>query len=452
MKKVYYILLIFVIISCKKQEEKFVISGKSENLINDTIILSKRNFEKKIILNNQGQFKEVVENNFGYFNLKFQENNISLYLEPEFNLNISLDDNSSKTKFKNLGKYENEYLKLKDSLKGKLSDKELNMMSLYSKKENKFLKLIDSIKIVYKNLLNSQNKLSEKFLNLENKWIEVNADIKINRYRTYHKSITNNTDFKVSNQFPKKYENININDIKNIEIQDGIYIDYIKDYLEYNHRKNYKKNDSIDFQLAYLNFINKAISEINTKNKILYSVARFGLKKTKRTKEYFTEYKKNTTEKKYHKQIEKIYKETIRLQPGSIAPYFEFENKNGKIVTLNELKGKILYVDIWGTWCGPCLAMFPYLKTLEKEFNNTDIQFIGICMDENKENWLKVIEEKELGGIQLYTSLSNEKFKKDYGINSYPRYMLIDKEGKIINSNAKYPFEIKNELTKLLKK
>jgi phosphoribosylanthranilate isomerase len=96
--------------------------------------------------------------------------------------------------------------------------------------------------------------------------------------------------------------------------------------------------------------------------------------------------------------------------------------------------------------------MFPYLKTLEKEFNNTDIQFIGICMDENKENWLKVIEEKELGGIQLYTSLSNEKFKKDYGINSYPRYMLIDKEGKIINSNAKYPFEIKNELTKLLKK
>lgn len=452
MKKEYYILLIFIIISCKKQEEKFVISGKSESLINDTIILKKRNFEKKFFLNNQGEFKEVVENNFGYFNLKFKENNISLYLEPKFDLNISLYDNNSKTKFKNLGKYENEYLNLKDSLKDKLLDKESNMLTLYSKKESDFLQLIDSIKIVYINLLNSQRKLSKKFLNLENKWIKVNADIKINRYRTYHKSITNNPDFKVSNKFPKKYENIKLNDIENIEIQDGIYLDYIKDYLEYNHRKNYKKNDSVDFQLAYLNFINKTITEINTKNEILYSIARFGVKKTKKTKEYFSEYKKNTTEKKYHQKIEKIYKETIRLQPGSIAPYFEFENKNGEIVTLNELKGKILYVDIWGTWCSPCFAMFPYLKTLEKEFINTNIQFVGICMDENKEEWLKVIEEKELGGIQLHTSLSNEKFKKDYGINSFPRYLLIDKEGKFINSNAKYPFEIKKELTELLKK
>ena len=88
---------------------------------------------------------------------------------------------------------------------------------------------------------------------------------------------------------------------------------------------------------------------------------------------------------------------------NTIAPDFNFENYNGGKTTLSSLKGKIVYVDLWATWCGPCRAEIPFLKKLEKDFDNKKIEFVSISIDEvkNRDIWKKFIADKNLRGIQL---------------------------------------------------
>ena len=121
------------------------------------------------------------------------------------------------------------------------------------------------------------------------------------------------------------------------------------------------------------------------------------------------------------------------------------------------MKGKVLYVDFWASWCGPCRQQFPYSKELHKKLNDKQkkqIEFIYISIDDDETRWKKGIEDNELdNGIML---LSPGGWKSDackyFQINSIPRYMIIDKKGNIVNINAPRPSDenILDELLKLL--
>jgi len=125
----------------------------------------------------------------------------------------------------------------------------------------------------------------------------------------------------------------------------------------------------------------------------------------------------------------------------------------GKKISLSEFKGKVVLVDVWATWCGPCKAQIPHLQKLEKEFHGSDIVFMSYSIDALKdlEKWKKFIADQKLGGVQL---IGEAAFKsticKNYGIKSIPRFMLFDKEGKIVTIDAPRPSDPK--LKALLKK
>ena len=126
---------------------------------------------------------------------------------------------------------------------------------------------------------------------------------------------------------------------------------------------------------------------------------------------------------------------------GELAIDFTYPNQNGKYISLTDLKGKIVYVDIWATWCGPCKAEIPYLQRLQEEFSDDDLIFLSVSVDEkeDKEKWLLMIEEKNLGGIHLHTSGWDNELTKNYAINGIPRFMLFDRESKVISTDALRP-------------
>jgi thiol-disulfide isomerase/thioredoxin len=139
------------------------------------------------------------------------------------------------------------------------------------------------------------------------------------------------------------------------------------------------------------------------------------------------------------------------LEKGMKSPVFNnYENFNGERTSLSDLKGKYVYIDVWATWCGPCIREIPSLKIIEKKYENKNIHFVSLSIDErnrpryNYEAWRKMIIEKELTGIQLFADNAfNSKFTKAYGIDSIPRFLLIDPDGNIVSGNAPRPSDPK---------
>ena len=104
------------------------------------------------------------------------------------------------------------------------------------------------------------------------------------------------------------------------------------------------------------------------------------------------------------------------------------------------LKGKLLFIDIWATYCPDCRKELPALEALQEDYKAEPIIFVSISVDRDKEAWKAMVKEKKLRGIHLYASPeTKELFKELYDLRSIPRYMLIDEKGNIINANLPMP-------------
>lgn len=127
---------------------------------------------------------------------------------------------------------------------------------------------------------------------------------------------------------------------------------------------------------------------------------------------------------------------------GTVSPSFKYENHKGGFTSLEDLKGKYVYIDVWATWCGPCRQEIPFLQKTEEAYHGKNIEFVSISVDvmKDKEKWNKFVTDKNLGGIQL---LADKDWKSDfvqgYKINGIPRFILISPEGKIVNADAPRP-------------
>jgi thiol-disulfide isomerase/thioredoxin len=144
------------------------------------------------------------------------------------------------------------------------------------------------------------------------------------------------------------------------------------------------------------------------------------------------------------RELKQYYKEelTIRRLNNTASPSFNYENHKGGTTKLEDLRGKYVYVDVWATWCGPCIAEIPSLKKVEEQFHGKNIEFVSISIDTKRdyEKWKKFVVTKELGGIQLFADNDwNSDFVKAYGITGIPRFLLIDPKGNIVNASADRP-------------
>lgn len=140
----------------------------------------------------------------------------------------------------------------------------------------------------------------------------------------------------------------------------------------------------------------------------------------------------------------KEYVRTV-LAKGATAPSFDnFENYNGNTNSLEDYKGKYVYIDVWATWCMPCLKEFPALKKIKKQFKNRNIEFVGISIDEPKqyEVWRQIVEKYEIKENQLFMG-RDTVFQQAYRINAIPRFLLIDPVGKIVSGDAPRPSNTK---------
>lgn len=153
---------------------------------------------------------------------------------------------------------------------------------------------------------------------------------------------------------------------------------------------------------------------------------------------------------KFEKDIEAQHQEQLKinavLSPGMASPPFtDYLNYKGGTNDLADYRGKYVYIDVWATWCIPCIVEMPYMNEIEKEYADKNIQFIGLSIDnpeKDEQKWRDMIVDKELHGTQLLADNQiDSKFIRDYFIYGIPRFILLDPQGNLISYDAPRPSE-----------
>jgi len=123
---------------------------------------------------------------------------------------------------------------------------------------------------------------------------------------------------------------------------------------------------------------------------------------------------------------------------GVEAPDFEQADANGKMVKLSDFRGKYVLIDFWASWCVPCRKENPNVVNAYEKFKSKNFEIIGVSLDNNKENWLKAIQDDGLGWVNL-SDLKGWKNEvaQQYAINAVPSNLLISPEGKILAKNLR---------------
>lgn len=125
------------------------------------------------------------------------------------------------------------------------------------------------------------------------------------------------------------------------------------------------------------------------------------------------------------------------------ADDLDLTDVNGKHVSLSDFKGKVVYIDFWASWCGPCRAMLPYSKSMHENLTDKQkkqIVFLYISIDAEADKWKKAIQDLGIQGVNVNSPGNwNSKVCGYFQINSIPRYMIMNKKGDIVEINAKRP-------------
>ncbi len=129
------------------------------------------------------------------------------------------------------------------------------------------------------------------------------------------------------------------------------------------------------------------------------------------------------------------------LAPGNVAPDFAQAKADGSMLKLSDLKGKVVLIDFWASWCGPCRKENPNVVNLYKQYEKDGFTVLSVSLDKTKEPWLAAIEKD---GLIWPNHVSDLKFWSNeaaqlYKVTGIPFTVLVDREGKIINTRLRGP-------------
>lgn len=224
-----------------------------------------------------------------------------------------------------------------------------------------------------------------------------------------------------------------------------------------------RKNHSIESIADFLKFIeektnNKELADFLKANyiKALIEIPSYWVKHEKLfDTEVLTQTLNSEKTNIYYSLIEQPSSSFFASQNGEKAYLFHAENKFGNQFNLESIIGKVIFIDTWATWCGPCINhRSKVLKFAEKYKNNDEVEILLISVDSSKDKWLSFLdkEKQEFGKNLFIENGMRTEFGNNYNIKSIPRYILIGKNGKIINSNINEPsIAVEKEIESALK-
>lgn len=141
---------------------------------------------------------------------------------------------------------------------------------------------------------------------------------------------------------------------------------------------------------------------------------------------------------KYKAELAEAKAQKARLAEGKVAPEFSFPTPDGKKnLGPQDFKGKVLVLDFWASWCGPCRAEIPHLKEAYKAYHDKGVDFFSVSIDKDGAAWRKAMKEENMPWAQAQAPKSGKDVMKQYQFSGIPYILVIDKEGRIVGKNLR---------------
>jgi len=449
MKKfIVSILAVFLFQACdqKPSNDYIVLTGTITDSPSPEFRLVKRNSgtpQLLITLDENGSFSDTLRTGTGLYILYDPRNRADLYLTQGGTYHLEVDGKNFKpsakvtgtdpgasnyliTKYARLAKVRGDYAEF-----NKLNEVDYKAKS----------KLIKNNLINY---LDSFPNIPKEFAKSEREELQYSHLLNLMKYENLHQRFTEKSTFNVSSDFLSELKDVDYTDEAAYKMP-GSYKDLVA--LHYQaEAAALAANEQVDQYLAKLKVFSN-IPNDHIKNSLLVSAANFDIGYTDDIDTYFQEFLAASTSTQNNETIQAKYDALKKLSKGAPSPVFtDYVNHAGGTNSLTDYKGKYVYIDVWATWCGPCLAEVPALKEVEKQYHGKNIEFLSISIDTEpaREAWRKMVTDKELGGVQLLADQAwQSAFISAYEINSIPRFIIIDPDGNIVNSNAPRPSDKK---------
>ena len=450
----FYLFLIFC--SCNSRSDSQInFSGNIKNTKEKILKITNYNstLKQELEIDESGYFSGMVNiDSDGYYSFQIGRSYTNVRFKKGSDVKLSLDADSFFSSIEYFGdlKKVNNYNVSKSKMRSKLvgDTKEYFVVPL-----SEFLPKIRDTRDSLFSLLNKTG-LTEQDKILEKKIIEYEYLQSYNNYKkfyTYHK----NRD----PELPDGY----YDPIINMDIDDDEIFKYSRAYRNLiidNYRLTSKKYLKNNPKVGIIDFVQEKIKTIKSndiKDQFSSMLIRQMNEKNPNIEKDYLRIMELLTADRLKNKLTMRYESAKVSKEGSASVNFTYENFKGGTTSLESLKGRLLYIDVWATWCGPCIKEMPYLKKLIGDYRGKEIEFVSISVDSKNDysKWRKMVAEKEIGGIQLYDQQGfDSEFMKAFSVSIIPRFMMIDSNGNIITGNAPRPSSekvreyINNYLTK----
>ncbi len=152
-----------------------------------------------------------------------------------------------------------------------------------------------------------------------------------------------------------------------------------------------------------------------------------------KTQELFNALDDSLKQSSYGERITHYLNINVNPKIGDSYVNFSMTNNKGELINLSDYNGKLLLLDFWASWCGPCKEEYPALKEAYAKFHDKGFEIVSISQDQNREDWINAIETNGLNWVNLWDASGNNADPYlIYDINGIPDNFLIDKNGIIV--------------------
>lgn len=444
MKKILIILIVVSAIACKKESkvDYAVLSGTIQNNLGPESVglySMDRALIKTLKVSDEGKFADTIKVDINNYILYDGANPIFIYLDSAYNVTINYDVNKLEESLAIAGEgaQVSNYLIAKKEIEGKHLK---GSTEFYKLEESKYKDLFNQIADEQINLLQTTPRIPESYIEQEEKNINYFYLNMLADYQPAHRHFTRNQSFQVSDSFLTELEVVEYDNYEDYKFS-PYYKRLVSGYYQ-NKVKESAQKKGLQGGMAFIDAYS-SISNDKLKNKLLFDYANSNLTRERDIKAFYNAFLEASTNDEDKTKITAIYKKLNATNVGEPSPKFNnYENNAGGTTSLDDLKGKYVYIDVWATWCGPCIKEIPALKRMEDEFNGKNIEFVSISIDKKKDydKWKKMIVDKDLKGTQLLADSDwKSSFVQDYSIKGIPRFILLDPQGNIVNANAPRP-------------
>ena len=382
-------LMVFLFITCTENSRTITIKGSISNPINDKAYFTYSDTSYIAFLNQNGSFEITFIRDSSEYVTFVHGERTAMYIKPGDQIFLTVDTREFDETIKYENSLESSFLAEKYIA---TENKDFYGESLYLKDEDQYQSYLNEYKVAFLKTLENFN--DEYFKATELKELNISME----KYLKKKQNLSGRSKEELSYLW----------DAKSLS----------QEYDFYGLIKSASKSEFINLLVEYEKKMFKSLDKLKN------------IDGFEEEKEKIFRLIRQWKERKYnHDNMPK---------DGESAIDFSYPDIDGNITSLSSFKGNFVYVDVWATWCVPCIAELPALEKLQENYKDKNITFLSVSVDTDQDAWEKLVTDDDLGGVQLWADGWSD-ITKSYAIFGIPRFLLIDKDGSLISVDAPRP-------------